>query len=63
MPQASQPQNQINSYGRQIPESQPEEIRPETVQGQQRQPAEERGHRRQILGRQEKITRLFRRLS
>ena len=56
MPQANQTAEPNKSYGRQIPESQPEEVRPEANQNQQRQRQEKRRRRRQIGCRKEKVT-------
>ena len=53
---ASEPKVRTNQhYGRQIPESESEEILTETGSCQQRRPEEKSGHRRQIVRRQEAI--------
>ena len=56
MPQASQLVERNKSYGRQIPESHAEKVRPEKRESHQRQPEEKRCRRREIRRWQEKVT-------
>jgi len=48
MPQVNQPVEGDKHYGRQIPEIEPEKIKPETGSSRQRQPEEKSGRSRQV---------------